>query len=63
MKVAVELDRNEIKKAIAKYVSQLYSVDVETDLLVLEVKSKQNYRSEWEEADCRVKATLEAVER
>lgn len=63
MKVAVEMDEDEIKKAIARWLSVEYGVAVDTTHLCLEVKSKQNYKSEWEKAACRVKAELRAEEK
>jgi hypothetical protein len=54
MIVKVELTEPEIMTAIADYIMRKVGVEVATKSLFVEVKSKQNYKSEWEQAAMRV---------
>lgn len=54
MIIKVELDEKEIMKAIAEYISRKTNVEVSSKSLCVEVKSKQNFKSEWEKAAIRV---------
>jgi hypothetical protein len=42
---------NELRKLIIKDLEEKMQGDFNQNLLSIKVKSKQNYRSEWEEAD------------
>lgn len=55
--VKIEMAESEIRAALAAYVERHYGASVDPRELHVEVKSKQNYRSEWEKADIRVAAT------
>jgi tetrahydromethanopterin S-methyltransferase subunit A len=61
MKVDVKLDEDEIKQAIADYIDKKAGVIIDAEQVIVEVKSKQNYRSEWEHAAIRAEFT--SVER
>jgi hypothetical protein len=54
MKATVKLNSAEIRQAISDYIAERAGLRLRPDDLVVEVKSKQNYRSEWEQADIRV---------
>ena len=51
MKIRIEIDEQTLRGLVyAHLMEQLGSVNVEQDDIKIEVKSKQNYRSEWEAA-------------
>jgi hypothetical protein len=52
MKIHVEITQEEILFALKEYVKSVLGVDLDDGEfnLLIETKSKQNYRSEWEEA-------------
>lgn len=54
MKVTVKMSEDDIRKILAEYVYDKYNVSIPADKLRIEVKSKQNYKSEWELADIRM---------
>ena len=52
MKISITIDFATVKKLIAEYVSsQLGEAQADADSVHILVKSKQNYRAEWEEAE------------
>lgn len=57
MRVAVSLQEQEIKQAIADYVHTRSGVAIRPDAVTVEVKSKQNFKSEWEQAAIRCEFT------
>lgn len=55
MNIKIELDENDIKKLILHHLRvRLGSVALNEKDVIIEVKSKQNYKSEWEKASFRV---------
>lgn len=49
MKMRVEIDEKTLRELIEEHLrKQLGSVNFEAAQILIEVKSKQNYRSEWE---------------
>ncbi len=54
MKVNIELTSTDIKELICKHLGNFYLGDFYERNVTIYVKSKQNYRSEWEEADFKV---------
>ena len=54
MKVNIELTDKDIKELICKHLDNFYLGDFYERNVKIYVKSKQNYRSEWEEADFKV---------
>lgn len=58
MKLTVELDENEIRKILTDHINNKFGTTFEPHLLPIEVKSKQNYRSEWETANIRVQFSV-----
>ena len=49
MQIKLEIDENTLKEIIYDYLQdKLGSVEIETQNIQIMVKSKQNYKSEWE---------------
>jgi hypothetical protein len=63
MQMRLSMTEDEIKTAIVSYVASVYGVTIKKDHLHIEVKSKQNYKSEWEQAAIRIECpvTAEAI--
>lgn len=56
MKVSVEIDEEKVRELVFDYLrDQLENIPLKLDDVKLEVKSKQNYRSEWEAAAFRAR--------
>lgn len=52
MKIAITIDEQELKKLIVRELEdKLGEVKVDIKDISIQVKSKQNYKSEWEEAE------------
>lgn len=60
MIIKVELTEPEILQAIAQFVADKTGVTVESKSLYVQVKSKQNFKSEWELAAIRVSCDVYA---
>lgn len=61
MRVKLELSELELRKLVLEYFrSKLGDLMLDEKYMIIEVKSKQNYKSEWEKADFR--ATYEHYE-
>lgn len=58
MKITVELDEENIRAIVADWINEKYGMHLEGNQLHIEVKSKQNYRSEWEIAHIRIKQEI-----
>ena len=58
MKVKIELSEENIRHILADYLNEKYHVDIAAKDLHILVKSKQNYRSEWEKADIKIDQEL-----
>jgi len=57
-KIEVEIDENRLKILVLDYLSDLIGGRVlNTKDVTIEVKSQQNYKSEWESASYRAKIT------
>jgi restriction endonuclease Mrr len=55
MKIRVEINESQVKKLILDYLDNVLSVNtLKSEDVIIEVKSKQNYKSEWEVANFRV---------
>lgn len=50
MRIAFELDEHELRKIILEHISSKIAIAVKAEDIHIEVKSKQNYKSEWESA-------------
>jgi hypothetical protein len=53
VKAGITLTEDDIYKAIANYIRANTGISVDPAAVNVEVKSKQNYRSEWEKAAIR----------
>lgn len=49
MQASIEISEKEITEAVRTYIQERTGISLEFELVV-ETKSKQNYRSEWEAA-------------
>lgn len=63
MMVNVTMVEVEIRQAISEYIANRYGVSLDPKQLNILVKSKQNFKSEWETADIKVDATCHEVSR
>ena len=51
MNIVIEIDEKELRKIIQeKLIEMLPNTHIATEDVKIEVKSKQNYKSEWEQA-------------
>lgn len=50
MKIKIEITEKEIKNLIQNYIIEKFNEPIESDKIKILVKSKQNYKSEWENA-------------
>ena len=53
MKVSISLSQDDVKKALTIYIEKELGLEISDGELLIEVKSRQNYKSEWEIADFR----------
>ena len=53
MKIRIEIDENALTKLIMDYLCDRLDMDIERNKVEIQVKSKQNYKAEWEKADFR----------
>lgn len=54
MIIKIELSEIEIRRILASYVNNEFGISISAEELPIQVKSKQNYKSEWEEANIKV---------
>lgn len=57
MDIRVELSEKEIREAVYFYIKANMGIEVPMEAIKIQVKSKQNYKSEWEEAAFRAHFT------
>ena len=50
MLLKIELTEQDLRKLVLQRVEELLEADIDPQDVKIEVKSKQNYRSEWEAA-------------
>jgi len=53
MKIRAQLNSQEIYEAIAVYIGNKTGISINPKDISVQVKSKQNFKSEWETADIR----------
>ena len=54
MNIEIRLTQNDLRKIVARHISEVIGgVDISPDNVLIEVKSKQNYKAEWEPAEWR----------
>jgi hypothetical protein len=51
----IEIDEETVRKLVYDYIQDQIGADINTGQITIEVKSKQNYRAEWETAEFRAK--------
>ena len=51
----IELSEVDVRKLVKSHIESIIGASVEESDVNIEVKSKQNYKSEWEQAAFRVK--------
>lgn len=60
MQIKIELDENDLKRLVANEIhDKMPEANIKESDIKITVKSKQNFRSEWEEAEFR--ATVNKV--
>lgn len=53
MKIRIELSEHDLKLLVQRHIEDQTGKPLKTNDLKIEVKSKQNFKSEWEEATFR----------
>lgn len=51
MNIHIEISENDLKKLIKDYIEDKLNIEIEDNKIFILVKSKQNFKSEWEVAD------------
>lgn len=60
MRLNVELTRQELQQLLLEHLQEKFLCrDLKASDIHIETKSKQNYRSEWEEADFRARVNAD----
>lgn len=54
-KINLEIDEDCLRSLVIDHLSSILNLDLSSKDVSIEVKSKQNYRSEWEPAQFRAK--------
>ncbi len=54
-KISLEIDEACLRSLVIDHLSRILNLDLSSKDVSIEVKSKQNYRSEWEPAQFRAK--------
>lgn len=60
MIVQFKMSETEIREALASHLTAICGLTIDPAKIKIEVKSKQNYRSEWEEAAIRLEQEIVA---
>lgn len=63
MRAELQLTADDIRTAIQEYIIKRTGVFVAPTSITMQTKSKQNFRSEWEEADFRAHFTALSLEK
>ncbi len=58
-RIHIEIDDTKLKELVMHYLESILGVDVDIKDVEIQVKSKQNYKSEWERAE--FKAVVDKV--
>jgi len=54
MSIRIEISEKDVRKLVAEYIQEQTGTTVAPESVKIEVKSTQNYKSEWETAQFRV---------
>lgn len=49
MEINIELTEKDLRELVKQKIESLINTSVDTNMIHIQVKSKQNYKSEWEE--------------
>jgi predicted component of type VI protein secretion system len=60
MKLDVELTEEDLKKLVIRHLEKILNCELSIDDVKIEVKSKQNYKSEWEVAAFRARVVKQS---
>ena len=61
MKIRIEIDADKLRRLVSDYIESVAGdIPFSANDVRIEVKSRQNYRSEWESADFRAVIDLDA---
>lgn len=55
IKLNLEIDSNTLRQLVIQYLNTILNYDLELEDIRIEVKSKQNYKSDWEAAEFRAR--------
>lgn len=58
MKIMVEITEKELRQMVYEKLDQMTGCGIQADEIMIEVKSKQNYKSEWEKAEFRARVEI-----
>ncbi len=58
MKIEIVLTEEDLKELVKGKIASMIDKDVDTQDISIEVKSKQNYKAEWENAKFRATDTM-----
>lgn len=62
MKIKINYDEHELKELIISDLkSKLNDIPFDKNNIIIEVKSKQNYKAEWEKADFRASYSYDSI--
>lgn len=53
MKIRIEITEKDLQKLIHQHLEDQVGAKINPEMIRIEVKSKQNFKSEWERADFR----------
>ncbi len=62
MKISIELSEDNIRTILSDWLNKKYSLTLRPDDLQIEVKSKQNFKSEWEHAAIRINQAITMID-
>lgn len=51
MKLVIEIDKATLTDLVLEHISKTVNVDIKPNDIAILVKSRQNYKAEWEHAD------------
>jgi len=54
MHIKVTLTKTDVEELVLKHLEEVIGGSFSREYMQIETKSKQNFESEWEQADCRV---------
>lgn len=61
--ISITVTKEKLRELVVNHLQTLVNVDFDPKKVVIETRSKQNYKSEWENADFRASTKLGKTER